>query len=55
MNGDGVPDLLIGAPGTGAAAGHAYVISGRTYHVIRVLSAHRPATSSASAPPARAT
>ena len=41
VNGDGVPDLLVGAPGTGAAAGHAYVISGRTFRVIRVLSAHR--------------
>ncbi len=42
VNGDGVSDLLVGAPGTGATAGHAYVISGRTFHVIRVLSAHRP-------------
>ena len=41
VNGDGVSDLLVGAPGTGATAGHAYVISGRTFHVIRVLSAHR--------------
>ncbi len=41
VNGDGVPDLLVGAPGNGATAGHAYVISGRTHHVIRVLSAHR--------------
>jgi hypothetical protein len=43
VNGDGVPDLLIGAPGTGPAAGHAYVISGRTFRTIRVLSAHRRA------------
>jgi len=41
VNGDGVPDLLVGAPGTGAASGHAYVISGRTFRTIRVLSAHR--------------
>jgi hypothetical protein len=41
VNGDGVPDLLVGAPGNGKTAGHAYVISGRTHHVIRVLSAHR--------------
>lgn len=43
VNGDGVPDLLVGAPGTGAAAGHAYVISGRTFRTIRVLSVHRRA------------
>jgi hypothetical protein len=43
VNGDRVPDLLVGAPGTGAAAGHAYVISGRTFRTIRVLSAHRRA------------
>ena len=42
-NGDGVPDLLVGAPGTGAAAGHAYVISGRTFRTLLVLSAHRRA------------
>ncbi len=42
VNGDGVPDLLVGAPGSGTAVGHAYVISGRTFRVIRVLSAHRP-------------
>ncbi|HEY3765141.1 MAG TPA: FG-GAP-like repeat-containing protein [Gaiellales bacterium] len=42
VNGDGVPDLLVGAPGNGTTAGHAYVISGRTFRVIRVLSAHRP-------------
>jgi hypothetical protein len=41
VNGDGVPDLLVGAPGTAKTAGHAYVISGRTHRVIRVLSAHR--------------
>jgi hypothetical protein len=43
VNGDGVPDLLVGAPGTGADTGHAYVISGRTFRTIRVLSAHRRA------------
>jgi hypothetical protein len=42
VNGDGHADLLIGAPGSGSAAGRAYVISGRTSRVIRVLSAHRP-------------
>jgi hypothetical protein len=42
VNGDGHADLLIGAPGSGSAVGRAYVISGRTHHVIRVLSAHRP-------------
>jgi FG-GAP-like repeat/FG-GAP repeat len=42
VNGDGVPDLIVGAPGTATTAGHAYVISGRTFHVIRVLSAHTP-------------
>jgi FG-GAP repeat/FG-GAP-like repeat len=41
VNGDGVPDLLVGAPGNGSTAGRAYVISGRTHRVIRVLSAHR--------------
>ena len=41
VNGDGVPDLLVGAPGAGAASGHAYVISGRTFRTICVLSAHR--------------
>jgi hypothetical protein len=41
VNGDGVPDLLVGAPGSGTAAGRAYVISGTTHRVIRVLSAHR--------------
>jgi FG-GAP repeat protein/VCBS repeat protein len=41
VNGDGVPDLLVGAPGSGKRAGHAYVISGRTHRVIRVLSAGR--------------
>ena len=43
LNGDGVPDLLVGAPGAGADTGHAYVISGRTFRTIRVLSAHRRA------------
>lgn len=42
VNGDGHADLLIGAPGSGSAVGRAYVISGRTHHIIRVLSAHRP-------------
>lgn len=42
MNGDGVSDLLVGAPGSGTATGHAYVISGRTHRVIRVLSVGRP-------------
>jgi hypothetical protein len=42
VDGDGVPDLLVGAPGGGTAVGRAYVISGRTFRVIRVLSAHRP-------------
>jgi hypothetical protein len=42
VDGDGVPDLLVGAPGSGTAVGRAYVISGRTFRVIRVLSAHRP-------------
>ncbi len=41
VNGDGVPDLLVGAPGNGKTPGHAYVISGRTHRVIRVLTAHR--------------
>jgi hypothetical protein len=41
VNGDGVPDLLVGAPGSGTAAGRAYVISGRTHRVMRVLSAGR--------------
>jgi hypothetical protein len=41
VNGDGVPDLLVGAPGNGANAGHAYVISGRTLRVICTLSARR--------------
>ena len=41
MNGDGVPDQIVGAPGT-PVAGRAYVISGRTFRVLRVLSAHRP-------------
>ena len=44
VNGDGVPDLLVGAPGSGAAdspPGRVYVISGSTFRVIRVLSAHR--------------
>jgi len=44
VNGDGRSDLLVGAPGSGAAGsapGRAYVISGRTHHVIRILSAHR--------------
>lgn len=43
VNGDGVPDLLVGAPGTGTDVGHAYVISGRTFRTIRVLTAHRRA------------
>src|SRR5262249_54236580 len=37
VNGDGVPDLLVGAPGSGAArppARRAYVRSGRAVHVI---------------------
>jgi hypothetical protein len=42
VNGDGVPDLIVGAPGTATTPGHAYVISGRTLRVIRVLSAHTP-------------
>ena len=42
VNGDGVSDLIVGAPGNGTTAGRAYVISGRTFRVIRVLSAHRP-------------
>jgi hypothetical protein len=42
VNGDGYPDLLIGAPGSGSAPGRAYVVSGRTFRVLRVLSAHRP-------------
>jgi hypothetical protein len=41
VNGDGVPDLLVGAPGKAGTAGHAYVVSGRTHRVIRVLSEHR--------------
>jgi VCBS repeat protein/FG-GAP repeat protein len=41
VNGDGVSDVLVGAPGTAATAGRAYVISGRTFRVIRVLSAGR--------------
>ena len=41
VNGDGVPDLLVGAPGNGTTAGRAYVISGRTHRVVRVLTAHR--------------
>jgi VCBS repeat protein/FG-GAP repeat protein len=41
VNGDGVPDLFVGAPGKAGTAGRAYVISGRTRRVIRVLSAHR--------------
>jgi hypothetical protein len=48
VNADGYPDLLIGAPGSGApgsAPGRAYVISGRTFRVIRALSAHRPGDS----------
>jgi hypothetical protein len=44
VNRDGRTDLLVGAPGSGkpgTAGGRAYVISGRTFNVIRVLSAHR--------------
>jgi hypothetical protein len=41
VNGDGVSDLVVGAPGNGKNAGHVYVISGRTFRVIRVLSAHQ--------------
>jgi hypothetical protein len=44
VNRDGRADLLIGAPGSGAPgsqAGRAYVVSGRTFKVIRRLSAHR--------------
>ena len=42
VNGDGVSDVIVGAPGNGTTAGRAYLISGRTFRVIRVLSAHRP-------------
>src|SRR6476646_967539 len=42
LNRDGHGDLLVGAPGNGnpgTAPGRVYVISGRTFHVMRVLSA----------------
>jgi hypothetical protein len=42
VNDDGHADLLVGATGSGvpgSAPGHAYVISGRTFRVIRTLSA----------------
>ncbi len=42
VNGDGYADLLVGAPGSGtpgSAPGRAYVISGRTFRVIRSLTA----------------
>jgi len=48
VNHDGVPDLLVGAPGSGPGStdpGHSYVISGRTFHVIRVLHGDRPGDS----------
>jgi hypothetical protein len=52
VNGDGRDDLLVGAPGSGqigSAPGKAYVISGRTFHVIRRLSAWRRGDSFGSA------
>src|SRR5438046_2778926 len=42
VNGDGRADLLVGATGSGlpgSAPGHAYVISGRTFRIIRTLTA----------------
>jgi hypothetical protein len=48
VNHDGRPDLLVGAPGSGAAGsapGHAYVFSGRTFRRIRRLTVRRPGDS----------
>jgi len=52
VNGDGVPDLLVGAPGPGMPGtepGRAYVISGRTFKALRVLSARHDGDSFGSA------
>ena len=48
VNGDGVPDVVSGAPGVGKAVGHAYVYSGATGKMlVQPARASRPATSSA--------
>jgi hypothetical protein len=41
-NGDGRADLVVGAPGTGAMPGAAYVLSGRDGEVLRVLRGAAP-------------
>ena len=42
VNGDGVPDLISGAPNVGSAVGHAYVYSGATGKVLARLHGHLP-------------
>jgi hypothetical protein len=52
VNRDGRADLLVGAPGSGqpgGLAGRVYVISGRTFHVMRRLTAWKPGDSFGSA------
>jgi hypothetical protein len=43
VNGDGVPDIISGAPGSGSAPGNAYVYSGATGRVITRLTGGGPA------------